>query len=137
MIVLFDTCVILDYLLDRGEFADDAEKLILKVIYRKLIGMITVKSFMDIHYVLKHSIHDEKKTRNAMLTLLDTFMLMDSFADDAVKALLSDVNDCEDALMVSAAMTMETDCIVTRNKKDYKHSGVQIFTPKELLAVCD
>ena len=56
MIVLFDTCVILDYLLDRTPYADDAEELMIRVSAEEIKGLITVKSLMDIHYVVTFSV---------------------------------------------------------------------------------
>ena len=73
MTVLFDTCILLDFLLDREPFADDAEQLLLMIALNDIKGFITVKSLMDIHYVLKHVIHDEEKVRSALSILLDTF----------------------------------------------------------------
>ena len=133
MMILFDTCVVLDYLLDRDGFADEAESLIMKLIHREIIGVITVKSLMDIYYVVKHNLNDEKKTRSVIAQILEYFVLMESFADDAVHALKSNINDYEDAVMVSAAMTMEAEGIVTRNTKDFKNAGVKVYTPAELL----
>jgi len=66
MIAVFDTCIVFDYLLDRSPFADDAETLILQVAEGRIDGLITVKSLMNIHYVLKHSLHNEKKTRQVI-----------------------------------------------------------------------
>ncbi len=133
MIAVFDTCVVLDYLLDRSPFSDDAETLILQVADGAIDGLITVKSLMDIHYVLKHSLHDEKKTRQIIETLIDSFSLVDSAADDAVKALASETHDYEDALMVETAIACNADCIITRNLKDYKKCPIKVLSPASYL----
>ena len=133
MIVMFDTCIILDYLLDRLPYANAAEKLFMKTVEGKLIGYITVKSLTDIHYVLKHSIHDEIKIRNIINTLLDVFVLIDSSADDVIRALSSKTTDYEDALMIQTAASNNADYIVTRSIKDYTLSPVQVLLPDELL----
>ena len=73
MKIIFDTCVILDYLLDREEYSSNAEKLIIKAAQNRLQGLITVKSLMDIHYILKHTLHNEKNIRDIISTLLDSF----------------------------------------------------------------
>ena len=120
MKIIFDTCVILDYLLDREEYSSNAEKLIIKAAQNRLQGLITVKSLMDIHYIS---------------TLLDSFALVDSTGENAVRALSSDVNDYEDALMIETAVSYEVDGIVTRNLKDYRKSSIRIYSPEDLLAV--
>ena len=133
MIAVFDACIVLDYLLDRSPFADDAEALILQVAEGRIDGLITVKSLMDIHYVLKHSLHDEKKTLQVIETLIDSFSLVDSAADDAVKALASETSDYEDALMIETAIACNADCIITRNVKDYKKCSITVLTPASFL----
>lgn len=135
MKIIFDTCVILDYLLDREEYSSNAEKLIIKAAQNRLHGLITVKSLMDVHYILKHTIHNEEKIRDIISTLLDSFALVDSTGENAVRALSSDVNDYEDALMIETAVSYEADGIVTRNLKDYQKSPIRIYSPEELLAV--
>lgn len=133
MIAVFDTCIVLDYLLDRSPFADDAEALILQVADDVTDGLITVKSLMDIHYVLKHSLHDEKKTRQVIETLLESFTLVDSAADDAIRALASETSDYEDALMIETAIVCKADCIITRNVKDYKKCPITVLSPASYL----
>ena len=133
MIVMIDTCVVLDYLLDREPFVYDAEKLLVKVAEEEIQGLITVKSLMDIHYILKHTLHKEEKVRDTITTLLDSLMLVDSTAEDAIRALSSRITDYEDALMVETANSCYCDRIITRNKKDYKNSNVLVMTPAEFL----
>ena len=135
MKIIFDTCIILDYLLDREEYSSNAEKLIIKAARNRLQGLITVKSLMDVHYILKHTIHNEEKIREIISTLLDSFALVDSTGENAVRALSSDVNDYEDALMIETAVSYEADGIVTRNLRDYRKSSIRIYNPEELLAV--
>lgn len=135
MKIIFDTCVILDYLLDREEYSSNAEKLIIKAAQNRLQGLITVKSLMDVHYILKHTIHNEEKIREIISTLLDSFALADSTGENTVRALSLDVNDYEDALMIETAVYYEADGIVTRNLKDYRKSPIRIYSPEELLAV--
>ncbi len=122
-----------DFLLDREPFADDAEQLLLMIALNDIKGFITVKSLMDIHYVLKHVIHDEEKVRSALSTLLDTFWLVNSNAEDAINALTSKVRDYEDALMIETAISCKSDFIITRNTKDYRNSAVKIYEPQEFL----
>ncbi|MBQ1315618.1 MAG: PIN domain-containing protein [Erysipelotrichaceae bacterium] len=122
-----------DFLLDREPFADDAEQLLLMIALNDIKGFITVKSLMDIHYVLKHVIHDEEKVRSALSILLDTFWLVNSNAEDAINALTSKARDYEDALMIETAISCHSDCIITRNTKDYCNSAVKTYEPQEFL----
>lgn len=133
MTVMMDTCIILDYLLDRETFADDAEKLILMAAEGEIDCMVTVKSLMDIHYVVKHTLHNEKKTRESLRVLLDSLILADSASEDAIRALSSKMNDYEVALMSETAKAYHCEYIITRNTKDYRNSPVPAVTPAEFL----
>ena len=50
-----------------------------------------------------------------------------------METLSSDWKDYEDATQNATALKAETDCIVTRNKKDFSESSLPIYTPAELL----
>ena len=134
MRVLFDTCIIIDYFLNREGFAGDAETIITAVGREELDGILTVKSLMDIHYVLKKYLHNEKKTRQILRILLDSFSLADSTAAETIQALDSPMNDFEDALMSETAAVLNVDYIVTRNLKDSRNSRIPAITVKQLIA---
>ena len=135
MRVLFDTCIIVDFLLNRKEFADEAEKVIIPVTEKMFYGFITVKSLMDTHYIIKKYLHDEEKTREILNILLQSFILVDSTKQDAINALTSDIKDFEDALMVETAKNIKADYIVSRNIKDFKKSVIPTVTSKQLLSI--
>ena len=45
--------------------------------------------------------------------------------------------DYEDATQYRSAIEEQADCIVTRNKKDYKSSTIEVLTPAEFLERMD
>ena len=51
------------------------------------------------------------------------------------KALDSSFTDFEDAMQHFSAMTVEADCIVTRNKKDFSASEIPVYGLDEFLAL--
>lgn len=135
MNVLFDTCILLDYLLKRKEFIKYSEPCVFSVVDGTINGYITVKSLMDIHYIIKKYLHNESRTREVIEIILENFILTDSSSSDAIKALNSKLNDYEDALMDETAKSIKVDCIVTRNIKDYKNSSNTIVSPQQLLSM--
>ena len=137
MMILFDTCVILDYLMRREPFAEDAKQLVKHVYSNKVEGFITVKSMMDIHYILKNRLHDEEKVRKILMDLSNIFEITDSLTFCCLKAFNSKINDFEDALMSQTGEVLEVDYFVTRNKNDYKKSKLKVKTPKELIKILD
>lgn len=49
------------------------------------------------------------------------------------EALDSDFTDFEDALQHFSAKTVDAECIVTRNKKDFGTSEIPVFEPQEFI----
>ena len=133
MRVLFDTCVILDVLQAREPFREDAEKLFLLVANERISGVLTAKSITDIYYLTHRLTHSDQKTREILMNLLSLFDLADTAANDCRRALLSEMTDYEDAVMVETAVREDLDCIVTRNMHDYRKAGCKVINPGELL----
>lgn len=133
MRVLFDTCVILDALQAREPFRADAEKLFLLVANERISGAMTAKSITDIYYLTHRLTHSDQRTREILMNLLSLFDLVDTTGNDIRQALLSELSDYEDAVMVEAAVREELDCIVTRNLHDYRKAACKVLSPGELL----
>ena len=133
MRVLFDTCVILDALQGREPFREDAEKLFLAVANERINGTLTAKSITDIYYLTHRLTHSDQRTREILMNLLSLFDLVDTTGNDIRQALLSEISDYEDAVMVEAAVREELDCIVTRNQHDFRKAACKVLSPVELL----
>lgn len=71
-----------------------------------------------------YSAHGTRKILNKLFTL---FHLLDTTSLDCRKAISSEIDDYENAIMVETAIHSEMDCIVTRNMKDYTKSSVSRF----------
>ena len=133
MRIYIDTCVIIDYLAKRDPYFDDAEKVLTLVANNKLYAYISSSAITDIHYILKNYLHDETKTRKEMIKLLSLIDILDTLEYNIKTVFDSPINDFEDALIEEISYQTKINCIVTRNKKDYKNSRVKVMTPKELL----
>ena len=133
MRVLFDTCVVLDALQSREPFREDAEKLFLAVANERISGLLTAKSITDIYYLTHRLTHSDRRTREILMNLLTLFDLVDTTGNDCRQALLSELSDYEDAVMVEAAVRETLDCIVTRNLHDYRKSACKVLSSSELL----
>lgn len=133
MRVLIDTCIIIDALQNRQGFAENAQKIFLLAANRKFTGYISAKSVTDIYYIMHRYFHDDRQARIILNKLLIIFSIMDTAGADCRQALLSNISDFEDAVMVETAKRYDADCIVTRNIKDYAKSYIKIFTPEEFI----
>lgn len=65
------------------------------------------------------------------------FHLLDTTSLDCRKAISSEIDDYEDAIMVETAVRSQMDCIVTRNEKDYMKSSVKIYGPSDFLKLLE
>ena len=133
MRALIDTCIIIDALQNREPFADNAQQIFLLAANQKFTGYVTAKSVTDIYYLMHRCTHNDKETRNVLNKPLIIFGIMDTAGVDCRHALISNVSDYEDAVMVETAKRSDADCIITRNTKDYAHADITVYTPDEFI----
>ena len=133
MRILLDTCIIIDALQAREPFREDAEKIFLHAANNHYTGYITAKSVTDIYYLTHRYTHSDQESRRILSSLFTIFQVLDTDAIDCQKAILSDMSDYEDAVMVETALRTEIDYIITRNVKDYSRSKIRVLQPCEFL----
>lgn len=131
MKVLLDTNVLLDAIEVRKEFFDDSSMVVL--LATEYDGFIVASSVTDIYYIEHKRNHSKEKTKTIMDKLFKIYNILDTTAEDCRNALRSNIPDFEDAVMIESAKRNGIDCIVTRNTKDFKNSGILVCTPSEFL----
>lgn len=134
MRVLFDTNVILDLLLDRSEFVDDASVLISKVDTNEIDGFLCATTITTIHYLLEKSLNTTQAAKH-IKTLLNIFDIAPVSSETLEKALNPKFTDYEDSVLHEAALAVDVDSIVTRDYSGFKNSKIPAYTPKELIAI--
>lgn len=77
-----------------------------------------------------------QNVKQSLLNISEFVDVLDLSADTVVKMLTSEWKDYEDATQNETAINAMADCIVTRNKKDYQNSPLQIYSAKEFLDTC-
>ena len=135
MKALMDTCIIIDALQNRHPFCEEAQKIFLLCANDEFEGFLTAKAITAIYYLTHRQLHNDKATREIIVKLCKLFDIVDTSSMDIINALSSKVSDFEDAVMIESAIRYETDCIVTRNVKDYSKSSLPVFTPKEFIGL--
>jgi len=131
MRVLVDTNVILDFVLNRVPFADDAAILFQYVEQQTFSAVISASAVTDIFYLLN------KEKVDAIAFLKDFLSVVDVLGVDKtiiMYALYSGWTDFEDSVQAQVAIENNIDAIITRNKRDYSRlQEIQVLTPTELL----
>lgn len=134
MNILFDINVILDALLDRAPFGEDAVAL-MDLVERSVInGFISADSITTIYYLMQKST-TTPFARNKITLLLELFEIAPVTRAVLEEALNLKFSDYEDAVVHQSAIGVNADGIVSRNGADFRKSTIAVYSPRELLAV--
>ena len=126
--------IILDLLLKRYDYYNNAAELMTKIDKRKYKGYTTPLVIANIHYIMtkfggkKKSIKNIRKLRK----LISILSIDEKIVDEA---LLSDNTDFEDAIQYITSEKNNIDFIITRNKGDFKNSKLPVLNAKEFLRI--
>ena len=129
---LIDTNVIIDYLADRMPFSDHAEQLIELCEQGKTEGVLTASSVTDIYYIL-HKNADHEKIIDSLKILFSVLNIAEVGKNDLLRAMESNMDDFEDALVAQCAKKVKAEYIVTRNEKHFANSTVRPISPEDFL----
>ena len=131
--ILIDTNVLLDYLLTREPFYEDARRIVLACVDGRMKGCIAAHSISNMFYILRRD-YDAKERRELLAGLCHVF---DVEGIDKAKLLSGLHNeefpDFEDCLQMECAKAYGAGCIVTRNMDDYKESEIKAVSPQDFL----
>lgn len=131
--IFIDTNILVDLLTDREPYTKFAIEIFDKASSKKIKLFTSSHSIATTHYLLK-KYSEEKQLRDTLFKLLDFINVVAIDQDIIKKALKSKHKDFEDGIQIIAAYSIEKiDCIVTRNKKDFKHSEILVLSPDELM----
>ena len=102
MRVLFDTNVLIDFLLDRAPFAEAAADLLSRADRGQIQGLACADSFTTIFYLMQKGINREAARRHisSLLSVLDVTPVNRATLEQAAE---SGLRDFEDAVVVESA----------------------------------
>jgi len=133
MRILIDTNVIVDVLFAREPHLADSISVFHMCEDGLAEGVVTAKSISDIYYFLSKSLKDEKKAREALRKIMSIFTACSVTAQNMIDALEVKNTDYEDAVAAVCAKAEKCSIIVTRNKSDFKGTGIKCLAPGELV----
>lgn len=128
-----DTNILLDFILQRELFFNDAVQ-ILDFAVRESIELYTSSQSVITSFYLSEKELKAKNLKTVFAQLFD-YIQIAAVNSDMIKASLnSDIKDFEDAVQVFCAHQIENlEGIITRNLKDFSNTGIRIFSPTEAL----
>jgi predicted nucleic acid-binding protein len=136
MRVLLDTNVVLDVLLSREPWLDDAQALWLAADNGELSAYLSATSLTDIYYVARR-LADVLRARDAIKLCLDAFEILavDRAALERAQPLTGP--DFEDNVQIASAEAAGLDAIVTRDMAGFADSTVAVLSPRECRLLLD
>ena len=133
MRLLIDTNVILDYLLARQGFQEDAIRIFSLAAYDDTYEFVSSSAVTDIFYHVNKELHDSYAAQSKLRELFKILTVLDVTQLDVMKALELHWKDFEDAVQYAVALSNQVDVIITRNRKDFEGGLIPVLTPQEFL----
>ena len=130
-----DTNILIDLVCSRGEFLSDAQSLFSLGYVGKIQLTLSALSFVNAIYISRKYRFPMQEVKRSLLNIASFTEITGLTGDVVTWALSCEWNDYEDATQYKSAVSVEADCIVTRNKKDYQLSNIPVYTPQEFLAI--
>lgn len=134
MRVLIDTNIVLDFLLQREPFFQDAELLFQAIDMGQIIGYVTATTLTDIFYISRRHTRSIEQARQAVLETLTVMAICPIDRAVLESAFNSGLADFEDAVQIFSAVAQGLDAIVTRDVQGFLSSSVPVLSVEELLA---
>ncbi len=133
MKILIDTNVVLDVLLMREPFCEDAVKILGLTKRDDVKEYVSASAVTDIYYISFRQLKDKGLVMKLMKELLTVVSVAGVSGREILKAMELEWNDFEDSVQYSVALLQEMDGIITRNPDDYKESEIKVWLPKQAL----
>lgn len=133
--LLIDTNIVIDLLAKREPFYNSAAQLFSLADKKELTLCISSISIANTYYILS-KLSSEKTTRDVIRkfkVLVEILPLDDKIVDLALSNEL--FQDFEDGLQFYTSIENNIDIIISRNKKDFKHSSIPVLTAKEFVSM--
>ena len=131
--ILVYTNVLIDYILTREPFYEDAKEVVISCVDGRAKGCIAAHSISNMFYILRKDFSASERRE----VLINLFSIFDIEGIDKAKLLEGLRNeefpDFEDCLQMECAKAYRAEYIVTRNIDDYNVSEVKAISPKDYL----
>ena len=131
--LLIDTNVVLDVLLERVPWVEDATALLDAIAKGQAEGHLASHAITTVYYIVERE-RNRAVAATAVSDLLQLLSVVPLASAAFQRALGLGLRDYEDGVQ-AAALQMGADCLVTRNAKDFKGAPLTVRSPGEVLAL--
>jgi len=134
MRVLLDTNIMLDFLLVREPFVNDADALFAAIESQRIEGFVTATTLTDIFYIVRRETRSIDRAREAVSRSMALMQICPVNRRILEAAFASNLSDFEDAVQLACAIAQSLDAIVTRDPQGFAGASLPILSARELLA---
>jgi len=128
--IFLDTNILLDIVLDRKPFSDNAERVVASRYTHKKRLFTSVLSLANVAYVVRKA---GKNPTAVILDFMEWVEVVNLTKNELELSLKSKFKDFEDALQFYSALSIKADLIVTRDVKDFVPSTIPVQSPLQFL----
>ena len=129
--VFVDTNVLLDILLERTPWANDAAVLFSMADRKEIELLCCSLSFSTAIYLMQRFKYTRKEIVSK-LSIIKSICTVTTVNEAVIDRMLqSDFNDLEDAIQYYSALAFGAEAIVTRNIKDFAASKIPVVSPHD------
>ncbi len=132
-----DTNILIDLVFSRQEFLPDAQRVFAIGYAGEAQLVVSALSFVNAVYLGRKYKFPMNDVLSKLRMIADFVDVADLSGQNVVDMLTSGWRDYEDATQYRSAVDEQADCIVTRNKKDFKASTLPVLSPVEFLSKID
>jgi len=134
MVVLIDTNVALDVILNNAGFVTNARVILELAEQKQFTGYISASAITDIFYISRKKMGKEI-AREALNHLLHIFYPATVTDDNIYKALDLKWEDFEDSVQYVVGEDLSVDYIVTRNTQDFVSGSITAVTSEQFIKI--
>ena len=133
MNVLIDTNVVLDLLIRREPYYEDAARISILSEKGFINSYLSASAITDIYYIASKELGNKDIVADMLEELLKTSHVAAVTESNIHEALDLRWNDFEDSVQYSAGKSISAEYIITRNPKDYSESQINVMSPEDFL----
>lgn len=132
--IFIDTDVILDVIFERHPFFENSQKIIALVEKNIFQGFTSSLILANCYYIINSN--KNKIIAEKTISKLRSIFTVLPFTDKEIgESLNSGIKDFEDGVQYFIAVNNGIDTIITRNVSDFKNVDINVFMPKDFLAL--
>jgi len=135
MALLIDTNIVLDWLLERQPFAENAKHIMEYCINGNLRCYLAGHTLLNTFYITRKE-KSVVERKEILLMLCDCFEIIDVEKSMIISVLQNESwQDLEDGLQMQSAEQENLDYIITRDIRDFTNSKVKALLPEDFLKI--